>query len=50
MHVIALANGNIDNPLGFLDHVIVTSGGIEYKHTFAVVSSGQDPSYEVILG
>ena len=45
-----LADGNLELPLGLLEHVIVNSCGVEYEHTFAVVDFGQDPSYEVILG
>ena len=32
-----------------LEKVIVTSCGIEYKHTFAVVEFGKKLNYEIIL-
>ena len=45
-----LADGNLEHPLGLLEHVIIKSCGIEFEHTFAIVDFGQDPNYEVILG
>ena len=45
-----LAYGNIEHPLGFLEHVIVIACVIEYEHTFVIVDFDQDPSYEVIIG
>ena len=33
-----------------LEEVVVTSCGIEYEHTFAVVDFGKEPNYEIILG
>ena len=45
-----LANGLIERQLGLLEKVVVTSHGIEYEHTFAVVDFGKEPNYEIILG
>ena len=45
-----LADGYIENPWGLLEKVIVTSCGVEYKHTFAVVDFGKSPNYDIILG
>ena len=45
-----LANGFIESPIGLLEKVVVTSCGIEYEHTFAVVDFGKEPNYEIILG
>ena len=45
-----LANGKLENPIGLLEGIKVTSCGIEYEHTFAIVDLGQDTNYEVILG
>ena len=45
-----LADGNLEHPLGLLEHIIVKSYGIEYDHTIVMVDFGKDPSYEVILG
>ena len=33
-----------------LEKFILTSCGIEYKHTFAMVDFGKNPNYEIILG
>lgn len=45
-----LADGHIERPIGLLERVVVTSCGVEYEHTFAVVDFGKNPNYEVILG
>ena len=45
-----LADRSLENPVGLLENIIVTSCGIEYEHTFAIVDFGQNTSYEVILG
>ena len=45
-----LADGHIERPIGLLEGVIVTSCGVEYEHTFAVVDFGTSPNYEIILG
>ena len=45
-----LGDGYIESPIGLLEKVVVTSCGIEYKHTFAVVDFGKKPNYEIILG
>ena len=43
-----LADGSLGNPIGLLENITVTSCGIEYEHTFAIVDFGRN--YEVILG
>ena len=45
-----LADGYIERPLGLLKKVVVTSCGVWYEHTFAVVYFGKDPNYDIILG
>ena len=45
-----LADRSLENPIGLLENIIVTSCGIEYEHTFAIVDFGQNTNYEVILG
>ena len=45
-----LADGTLAKPLGMLEHVTLTSYGIAFMHTFAIVDFGKDPNYEVILG
>ena len=45
-----LADGHIQRPIGLLERVLVTTCGIEYEHTFAVVDFGQNSNYDVILG
>ena len=45
-----LADGYIESPIGLLEKAIVTSCGIEYEHTFAVVDFGKKPNYKIILG
>ena len=45
-----LADGNLERPLGLLEHVIIKSCSIEFEHTFAIVDFGQDSNYKVILG
>ena len=45
-----LADGSLENPIGLLENVTVTSCGIEYEHTFAIVDFGKMANYEVILG
>ena len=37
-----LADGNLENPLGMLENVLVESCGIKYVHSFAIVDFGQD--------
>ena len=39
-----------ESPMGLLEKMVVTSCGIEYKHTFAVVDFGKKPNCEIILG
>ena len=45
-----LVDGHIQRPIGLLERVLVTTCGIEYEHTFAVVDFGQNSNYDVILG
>lgn len=45
-----LADGYIEQLLGLLKRVIVTSCGVEYEHTFVVVDFGKNPNYDIILG
>ena len=40
----------MERPLGLLEKVVVTSCGIKYEHTFAVVDFSKEPNYEIILG
>ena len=43
-------DGFMESPIGLLEKITVTSYGIEYEHTFAVVDFGKKPNYEIILG
>jgi hypothetical protein len=45
-----LADGYEERPVGLLEKVIVTSCGVEYEQTFAVVDFGLNPNYDIILG
>ncbi len=45
-----LADGHIEQPLGMIDRLEITSCGIEYEHTFSVVDFGKNPNYHIILG
>ena len=45
-----LADGNLEQPLGMLENLMVESCGVKYEHTFAIIDFGQDTNYEVILG
>ena len=45
-----LVDGHMQRPIGLLERVLVTTCGIEYEHTFAVVDLGLNPNYDVILG
>ena len=45
-----LADGSLENPIGLLENITVTSCGIKYEHTFAIVDFGRNTNYEVILG
>ena len=45
-----LADGHIEKPIRLLEKVVVTSCGVEYEHTFAVVDFGKSLNYEIILG
>ena len=44
-----LVDGYVESPIGLLKKVIVTSCGIEYKHTLCLVNFGKKPNYEIIL-
>ena len=45
-----LVDGFMERPLGLLEKIVVTSCGIEYKHTFVVVAFNKEPNYEIISG
>ena len=45
-----LADGYVEKPMGLLEKVVVTSCGIEYEHTFAIVNFGKKNNYDIILG
>ena len=45
-----LVDGHIEIPIGLLEGVVVTSCGVEYEHTFAIVDFGKSPNHEIILG
>ena len=45
-----LADGRLKNPIGILENVALTTCGIEYTHSFAVVDFGKEANYELILG
>ena len=44
-----LADGRLKNPIGILENVALTTCGIEYTHSFAVVDFGREANYELIL-
>ena len=45
-----LAYGYIEKPIGLLEKVVVSSCGVEYEHTFAIVDFGKSPNYDIIFG
>ena len=45
-----LSNGRLKNLIGILENVALTTCGIEYTHSFAVVNFGREANYELILG
>ena len=45
-----LVDGKLENPIGILQNVALTSCGIEYTHTFAVVDFERGANYKLILG
>ena len=45
-----MADGNIKFPIGMLEKVLLTSSGVQFEHTIAVVDFEEDPSYDIILG
>ena len=45
-----VADGYVEKPMGLLQKVVVTSCGIEYEHTFAIVEFGKKNNYDIILG
>ena len=44
-----LVDGRLENPIGTLKNVALTTCGIEYTHSFVVVDFGQEANYESIL-
>ena len=45
-----LADGYMERPMGILEKIVVSSCGIEYQHTFAIVDFGKRTNFEIILG
>ena len=45
-----LADGHLEVPLGLLEGIIITTCGIKFTHTFAVVDFGRKTAYDLILG
>ena len=45
-----LADRYIEKPIDLLEKVVVSSCGVEYEHTFAIVDFGKSPNYDIILG
>ena len=45
-----LVDGHIERPIKLLEGVIITSCGVEYEHTFAIVDFGKSPYYEITFG
>ena len=45
-----LADGHLEVPLRLLEGIIITTCGIKFTHTFAVVDFGQKIAYDLILG
>ena len=45
-----LADGRLKNPIGILENVALTTCGIEYTHSFAIVDFGKEDNYDLILG
>ena len=43
-----LADGYIERPIRLLEKVVVSSCGVEYEHTFAVVDFGKNHNYDII--
>ena len=43
-------DGRLENPIGILENVALTTCGIEYTHSFAVVDFGREANYELIHG
>ena len=45
-----LDDGYMERPMGFFEKIVVSSCGIEYEHTFAIVDFGKRTNFEIILG
>ena len=45
-----LADGHMERPLGLLEAITITSCGVEFEHTFAIVDFGKSSNYDIILG
>lgn len=45
-----MTDGNIKLPITMLKKVLLTSCGMHFEHTIAVVDFEEDPSYDFILG
>ena len=45
-----LADGHLEPSLGLLEGISITTCGIKFIHTFAVVDFGRKTAYDIILG
>ena len=45
-----LVDGHLEPPLGLLEGVSITTCGIKFIHTFAMVDFGRKIAYHIILG
>ena len=45
-----LVDGHLEVPLGLLEGITITTCGIKFTHTFAVVDFGRKIAYDLILG
>lgn len=44
-----LVDGETKHPMGLLKNILVSTCGIKFKYTFAVVDIEHDPNYELIV-
>ena len=45
-----LANGNFAKPMGLVEQVVLSTCGIEFVHTLAIIDFGLKSTYDIILG
>ena len=45
-----LVDDRLENPIGILENVVLTTCRIEYTHSYAMVDFGQEANYELIFG